>query len=134
FGVSTGELLGMMGEAGADVVGVDWRVPLDEAVRRVDPGKALQGNLDPAILLAPWEVVEQRAIEVLAAGRTAEGHVFNLGHGVLPQTDPDVLARLADLVHTASARASVNGPGPDANGSAAAAGPPARADGPSHPG
>jgi uroporphyrinogen decarboxylase len=104
FGVSTGELLGMMGEAGADVVGVDWRVPLDEAVRRVEPGKALQGNLDPAVLLAPWEVIEQRTIEVLDAGRTAEGHVFNLGHGVLPQTNPDVLARLADLVHTASAR------------------------------
>jgi uroporphyrinogen decarboxylase len=104
FGVGTGELLGMMGEAGADVVGVDWRVPLDEAVRRVDPGKALQGNLDPAILLAPWEVIEQRALQVLDAGRTAEGHVFNLGHGVLPQTDPDVLVRLAELVHTASAR------------------------------
>jgi uroporphyrinogen decarboxylase len=104
FGVSTGELLGMMGEAGADVVGVDWRVPLDEAVRRVEPGKALQGNLDPAILLAPWEVVEHRAVEVLDAGRTAEGHVFNLGHGVLPQTDPAMLARLTELVHTASAR------------------------------
>jgi uroporphyrinogen decarboxylase len=104
FGVGTGELLGMMGEAGADVVGVDWRVPLDEAVRRVEPGKALQGNLDPAIMLAPWDVIEQRAVQVLNAGRTAEGHVFNLGHGVLPQTDPDVLARLAELVHTASAR------------------------------
>jgi uroporphyrinogen decarboxylase len=104
FGVSTGELLGMMGEAGADVIGVDWRVPLDEAVRRVEPGKALQGNLDPATLLAPWEVIERRAVQVLAAGRTAEGHVFNLGHGVLPQTDPDVLARLTELVHTASAR------------------------------
>jgi uroporphyrinogen decarboxylase len=104
FGVSTGELLGMMGEAGADVVGVDWRVPLDEAVRRVEPGKALQGNLDPAVLLAPWEVIEQRTLSILGAGRTAEGHVFNLGHGVLPQTDPDVLARLAELVHTASAR------------------------------
>ncbi len=104
FGVSTGELLGMMGEAGADVVGVDWRVPLDEAVRRVEPGKALQGNLDPAILLAPWEVIEHRALQVLDAGRTAEGHVFNLGHGVLPETDPDVLARLTELVHTASAR------------------------------
>jgi uroporphyrinogen decarboxylase len=104
FGVSTGELLGMMGEAGADVVGVDWRVPLDEAVRRVEPGKALQGNLDPAVLLAPWEVVEQRTLPILSAGRTAEGHVFNLGHGVLPQTNPDVLARLAELVHTASAR------------------------------
>jgi uroporphyrinogen decarboxylase len=85
-------------------VGVDWRVPLDEAVRRVDPGKALQGNLDPAILLAPWDVIERRAREVLDRGRTAEGHIFNLGHGVLPQTDPDVLARLTDLVHTASAR------------------------------
>ncbi|MGK5557406.1 uroporphyrinogen decarboxylase [Actinomadura kijaniata] len=104
FGVGTGELLGLMGEAGADVVGVDWRVPLDEAVRRVPPGKALQGNLDPAVLFAPWEVVERRARDVLDRGRTAEGHVFNLGHGVLPSTDPDVLARLADLVHEASAR------------------------------
>jgi uroporphyrinogen decarboxylase len=104
FGVGTGELLGVMGEAGADVVGVDWRVPLDEAARRVEPGKALQGNLDPAILRAPWQVIERRALQVLERGRTAEGHVFNLGHGVLPQTDPDVLARLTELVHTASAR------------------------------
>jgi uroporphyrinogen decarboxylase len=104
FGVGTGELLGVMGEAGADVVGVDWRVPLDEAVSRVDPGKALQGNLDPAILLAPWEVIEPRAREVLARGRTAEGHIFNLGHGVLPQTDPDVLTRLTEFVHTESAK------------------------------
>ncbi|WP_272497288.1 uroporphyrinogen decarboxylase [Actinomadura terrae] len=102
FGVGTGELLGLMGEAGADVVGVDWRVPLDEAVRRVEPGKALQGNLDPSVLFAPWETVERRARDVLARGRTAEGHVFNLGHGVHPSTDPDVLARLADLVHEAS--------------------------------
>jgi uroporphyrinogen decarboxylase len=105
FGVGTGELLGLMGEAGADVVGVDWRVPLDEAVSRVEPGKALQGNLDPAVLFAPWEVVEQRARDVLARGRTAEGHVFNLGHGVPPSADPDVLARLADLVHEASSDA-----------------------------
>jgi len=105
FGVGTGELLGLMGEAGADVVGVDWRIPLDEAVRRVEPGKALQGNLDPAILLAPWEVIEERARDVVARGRTAEGHVFNLGHGVLPETDPGVLARLADLVHDESAHA-----------------------------
>jgi len=104
FGVNTGELLGAMGEAGADVVGVDWRVPLDEAARRVESGKALQGNLDPAILLAPWEVIEERARQVLDRGRVAEGHVFNLGHGVLPETDPDVLAKLTDLVHTASAR------------------------------
>jgi uroporphyrinogen decarboxylase len=104
FGVATGELLGLMGEAGADVVGVDWRVPLDEAVRRVEPGKALQGNLDPAVLLAPWEVIEAKAKDALGRGRAAEGHVFNLGHGVLPETDPGVLARLTDYVHTQSAR------------------------------
>jgi uroporphyrinogen decarboxylase len=104
FGVGTGELLRLMGEAGADVVGVDWRVGLDEAARRVDAGTALQGNLDPAALLAPWPVAEQRVRQVLAQGRVAEGHVFNLGHGVLPETDPDVLARLTDLVHAESAR------------------------------
>jgi uroporphyrinogen decarboxylase len=106
FGVNTGELLGVLGEAGADVVGVDWRVPLDDAVSRVEPGKALQGNLDPAILFAPWEVIEQRALQVLDRGRTAEGHIFNLGHGVLPDTNPDVLTRLTELVHTASARSA----------------------------
>ncbi len=99
FGVGTGELLGLLGEAGADVVGVDWRVPLDEAVYRVSAGKALQGNLDPAVLLAPWPVIEERAMDVLAKGRMAESHIFNLGHGVLPETNPDVLARLTDLVH-----------------------------------
>ncbi|GGS52209.1 uroporphyrinogen decarboxylase [Planobispora rosea] len=104
FGVGTGELLGLLGEAGADVVGVDWRVPLDEAARRVGPGKALQGNLDPAILLAPWEAVERRAADILERGGKAEGHVFNLGHGVLPATDPDQLARLTDFVHETSAR------------------------------
>jgi uroporphyrinogen decarboxylase len=107
FGVTTGEILGLMGEAGADVVGVDWRVPLNEAANRIGPGKAVQGNLDPVVLLAPWEVIEQRAAEVIEAGRAAEGHVFNLGHGVLPETDPGVLARLAELVHTRSARTPV---------------------------
>jgi uroporphyrinogen decarboxylase len=107
FGVTTGELLGLMGEAGADVVGADWRVPLDEAARRIGPGKALQGNLDPAVLLAPWEVVERRARDVLTRGRAAEGYVFNLGHGVLPATDPGILARLTDLVHEATAREHV---------------------------
>jgi uroporphyrinogen decarboxylase len=123
FGVSTGEILRPMGEAGADVVGVDWRVPLDEAVSRVDAGKALQGNLDPAILLAPWEVIEARALQVLERGRTAEAHIFNLGHGVLPQTDPDVLARLTELVHTASAQ-----PARPASESAGNSGPGATAD------
>ncbi|HEY3907995.1 MAG TPA: uroporphyrinogen decarboxylase [Streptosporangiaceae bacterium] len=103
FGVGTGELLGLLGEAGADVVGVDWRVPLDEAIHRVAPGKALQGNLDPAVLLAPWPVIEERARDVLVKGRMAESHIFNLGHGVLPQTNPDMLARLTDLVHSVPA-------------------------------
>jgi uroporphyrinogen decarboxylase len=105
FGVGTGELLGVMGEAGATVVGVDWRVPLDDAARRVAPGTALQGNLDPAALLAPWEVVRERARDVVVRGRVAEGHIFNLGHGVLPETDPDILSRLTDLVHEESASA-----------------------------
>jgi len=103
FGVGTGELLALMGEAGAEVVGVDFRLPLDEAARRVGPGRSLQGNLDPAALFAPWEAVEARTRAVLDAGRAARGHVFNLGHGVIPETDPDVLTRVVDLVHAASA-------------------------------
>jgi uroporphyrinogen decarboxylase len=99
FGVGTGELLHDMGQAGADIVGVDWRIPLDEAARRVGPGKALQGNLDPTLLFAPTEVVHAKAAEIIAAGKAAEGHIFNLGHGVLPETDPDALARLVDFVH-----------------------------------
>ncbi len=104
FGVGTGELLGLMGEAGADVVGVDWRVPLDEAARRVGPHRALQGNLDPAVLFAPTEVVEAKAQEVLDAAAGLEGHVFNLGHGVLPSMDPDALSRLVEYVQTSSVR------------------------------
>ncbi|MFB8082840.1 uroporphyrinogen decarboxylase [Streptomyces sp. NPDC056013] len=103
FGVGTGELLGLMGEAGADVVGVDWRVPLDEAARRVGPGKALQGNLDPAVLFAGREVVEAKTDEVLAAAKNLEGHVFNLGHGVMPSMDPDALSQLVEYVHTRTA-------------------------------
>ena len=103
FGVGTGELLGLMGEAGADVVGVDWRVPLDEATRRVGPDRALQGNLDPAAVLAPWPALREQAAAVIEAGRSAPGHIFNLGHGVLPETDPDVLTRLVELVHEGAA-------------------------------
>jgi uroporphyrinogen decarboxylase len=99
FGVGTGELLGLMGEAGADVVGVDWRVPLDEAARRVGPARAVQGNLDPAVLFAPWTAVATETRRVLAQAAELPGHVFNLGHGVLPTTDPDVLARVVELVH-----------------------------------
>jgi uroporphyrinogen decarboxylase len=100
FGVGTGELLAAMGEAGADVVGVDWRVPLDVAARRVGPGRALQGNLDPAVLLADPLTVEREVRRVVAEGRAAAGHVFNLGHGVLPETDPDALTRVVELVHS----------------------------------
>ena len=99
FGVGTGELLGLMGQAGADVVGVDWRVPLDVARARVGRRKAVQGNLDPLVCLAPWPVVAEQARRVLAEAGPGPGHIFNLGHGVVPQTDPDTLARLVDLVH-----------------------------------
>jgi len=88
----------------SDVVGVDWRVPLDEAVRRVGPGKALQGNLDPTVLFAGTEAVEAKTREVLETAKDLEGHVFNLGHGVMPSTDPDALTRLVEYVHTRTAR------------------------------
>jgi uroporphyrinogen decarboxylase len=106
FGVGTGELLGAMGGAGAGVVGVDWRVPIDEARRRIGPDVAVQGNLDPAVCLAPWEVVAAEARDVLERAGGAPGHIFNLGHGVLPETDPGVLGALVDLVH-AEGRAGV---------------------------
>jgi uroporphyrinogen decarboxylase len=103
FGVGTGELLRLMGDAGADVVGVDFHVALDEGARRVGPGRAVQGNLDPAAVLAPWPVVAERARDVLRRAPET-GHVFNLGHGVLPETDPDVLKRVVDLVHAETTR------------------------------
>ncbi|MGE5827734.1 MAG: uroporphyrinogen decarboxylase [Micromonosporaceae bacterium] len=103
FGVGTGPLLEAMAEAGAEVVGVDWRTPLDQAAGRLGVDHAVQGNLDPCVLLAPWDVVEAEVRRVLADGRAAAGHVFNLGHGVLPETDPDVLTRVVELVHQASA-------------------------------
>jgi uroporphyrinogen decarboxylase len=99
FGVGTGELLRDMGDAGADVVGVDYRLTLEEGARRVGPGRAVQGNLDPAVVLAPPDVVEREVHAVLRSGQAAEGHVFNLGHGVLPESDPGVLARIVELVH-----------------------------------
>ena len=98
FGVGTGELLEDMA-VGADVVGIDWRVPLDAARARLGDGVAVQGNLDPAACLAPWEVTAGEARAVLAANAGRPGHVFNLGHGVLPETDPTILERLVDLVH-----------------------------------
>jgi uroporphyrinogen decarboxylase len=99
FGVGTGELLDQIGAAGADVVGVDFRVPLDRARTRVGPGRALQGNLDPALVLAGEEVALESTREVLRTNHGHPGHVFNLGHGVLPATDPDVLSRVVEVVH-----------------------------------
>jgi uroporphyrinogen decarboxylase len=102
FGVGTGEILDLMGDAGAEVVGVDWRVPLAEGVRRVG-GRCVQGNLDPTLVFAPPDVMLARADQVLAEGRGAPGHIFNLGHGVIPSTDPDQLKRLTDHVHEKTA-------------------------------
>ena len=99
FGVGTGELLEPQAEAGPDVVGVDWRVPLDRARARLGDHVAVQGNLDPAACLAPWDVVAREATAVLDANAGRPGHIFNLGWGVLPETDPDVLRRLVDFVH-----------------------------------
>jgi uroporphyrinogen decarboxylase len=104
FGVGTGELLPQMAEAGADVLGVDYRVSLTDAVERTGGRYAVQGNLDPALLFAPWEPLERKVREILEEGRHAPGHIFNLGHGVLPSTDPGVLTRVVELVHEASAR------------------------------
>jgi uroporphyrinogen decarboxylase len=104
FGVGPGELLVAMGEAGATVVGVDWRTPLDVASSRLGSRYAVQGNLDPATMLAPWEVLADEVRRVVRDGAAAPGHVFNLGHGVLPETDPDVLTRVVALVHETSGR------------------------------
>lgn len=128
FGVNTGELLDAMARAGADVVGVDWRTPLDEGRRRIPAGVGIQGNLEPAVCLGPWEQVEARTRDVLARAAGRPDHVFNLGHGVLPATDPSVLERVVALVHregrveTDVARAGEGGARPDGRSRVEAAG------------
>ena len=104
FGVGTGELLGLMGEAGADVVGVDWRVPLDEAARRSAPARRSRATSTRPSCSPRTEAVEAKTREVLDAAEGLEGHIFNLGHGVMPSTDPDALTRLVEYVHTQTAR------------------------------
>ena len=100
FGTGTSELLAAMRDVGVDVVGVDYRLPLDEANRRLGGTTPLQGNIDPALLSAPWEILEAHVREVLAAGAAAPGHVVNLGHGVPPETDAAVLTRVVELIHS----------------------------------
>jgi uroporphyrinogen decarboxylase len=108
FGVGTGELLGAMAEAGGDAIGIDARVPLDVGWARVGgpERRAVQGNLDPSALLASWDVVEHHGLDVLARAGGRDGHVFNLGHGVLPDTPVEHLQRLVDLVHERTERAA----------------------------
>ena len=105
FGTGTATLLEAMADAGGDVIGLDWRIPLDAGWARV-PDRAVQGNLDPAVLLAPWERVEAEALDELAGAGGRPGHIFNLGHGVLPSVEPDTLTRLAALVRERTAAAA----------------------------
>jgi uroporphyrinogen decarboxylase len=99
FGTGTGDLLPLLREAGGDVIGADWRTNLDDAWQRIGPGAGIQGNLDPVALMAPWPFIQERTRDILdrAAGRP--GHIFNLGHGILPQTPVDSVKALADFVH-----------------------------------
>jgi uroporphyrinogen decarboxylase len=103
FGTGTATLLESLTRAGGEVIGLDWRIPLDDGWDLVGEGRGVQGNLDPAVLLGPWERVERAARDVLARAAGRPGHIFNLGHGVLPGTDPDVLSRLRALVHAETA-------------------------------
>jgi uroporphyrinogen decarboxylase len=99
FGTGTTHLLPSMARAGGDVIGLDWRLPLDDGWELVGDDRGVQGNLDPAVLLGPWERVEAGARDVLERAAGRPGHIFNLGHGVLPDTDPALLGRLRELVH-----------------------------------
>src|SRR4051812_5949161 len=100
FGTGTATLLPLMARAGGDVIGLDWRIPLADGWAAVGAEKGVQGNLDPTLLLGPWERVAREADRILAAAALRPGHIFNLGHGVLPQTDPDLLGRLVEHVRT----------------------------------
>ncbi len=104
FGTGTGQLIELQRDAGGSVIGLDWRVDLDEAWYRLGPEVAVQGNLDPVALLAPWEELERMARRVLDQAGGRPGHIFNLGHGILPQTPVDNVLRLVDLVHNESRR------------------------------
>jgi uroporphyrinogen decarboxylase len=107
FGTGTTHLLAAMSEAGGDVIGLDWRVPLDRGWELVGDDRGVQGNLDPAVLLGPWERIETATRDILDRAGGRPGHVFNLGHGVMPDTDPAVLRRLTEFVQDASVEARV---------------------------
>jgi uroporphyrinogen decarboxylase len=107
FGTGTATLLASMADAGGDVIGLDWRIPLDRGWAEVGEDRGVQGNLDPAILLGPWERIESATRDILERAGGRPGHVFNLGHGVPPETDPAVLGRLCELVHEATVEARV---------------------------
>ncbi len=104
FGVGASHLLGQMADAGGDAIGVDWRIGIDEARDRIGHDRAIQGNLDPSAVLAPWPVAAAEAMEVLERAGLEDGHIFNLGHGILPDTPVSSLQRLVDLVHAATER------------------------------
>jgi uroporphyrinogen decarboxylase len=99
FGTGTTHLLREMKAVGGDVIGLDWRVPIDRGWEYLGSGRGVQGNLDPCVLLGPWERTEESTVRILDAVAGRRGHIFNLGHGVLPDTDPSDLGRLVDLVH-----------------------------------
>ena len=106
FGTGTAGLLELLAEAGGDVIGVDWRIDLDVAWRRIGEDRAVQGNLDPLALFAPLDTLRQQVQRILGQARGKSGHIFNLGHGILPQTPVDNVLALVDMVHEFSTRTS----------------------------
>ena len=112
FGTGTATLLADMAAVGGDVIGLDWRIPLDVGWAAVGEDRGVQGNLDPAMLFGPWERIESAVRDVLARAGGRPGHIFNLGHGVLPRTDPDVLGRVRELVHAETSSGVADGAAP----------------------
>src|SRR5690606_30409824 len=104
FGTGTTSLLELQKEAGGNVIGIDFRTTLTEAHRRLGNDVAYQGNLEPMLLLAPWDLLKQRTSSILEEGKKLPGHIFNLGHGIVPQVDPNVVTRLVEFIHETSFR------------------------------
>jgi uroporphyrinogen decarboxylase len=104
FGTGTASILELMAEAGGDIISIDWRMDLDTAWERIGYDRGIQGNLDPTLLLTPWNVIEKGMQDVLQRAANRPGHIFNLGHGVLADTQPDMLRRLVDAVHESTKR------------------------------